>query len=70
MRTKILMTFFYIMLAICVLSLVFFIFTLLQPGKYGLALWGSSIGYISAIIMVILMFIKKKWDKQDKSEQS
>lgn len=68
MRIKVLMTFFYIMLAIFVLSMVFFIFTLLQPGNYGYALVGTSIGYISAIIMIILLRIKKKWEEQDKSE--
>ena len=63
MRTKVLMTIFYIMLAIFVISMVFFIFTILQPGKYGMALWSNTIGYISAITMLILMSIKNKWDK-------
>ena len=68
MRTKVLMTIFYIMLAIFVISMVFFIFTILQPGKYGMALWSNTIGYISAITMLILMSIKNKWDKQDSDQ--
>ena len=59
------MTITYIMLAIFVLSMVFFIFTALQPGKYEMALWASTIGYISAIIIAILSVIKKKCNKQD-----
>ena len=69
MRTKVLMTFFYIMLAIAALSLVVFIFAALQPGKYELALICSTVGYISMIIMLILLAIKKRWGKQDSDQK-
>ncbi len=69
MRTKVLMTFVYIVLVIFAISLVFFIFSALQPGKYEMALICSTIGYISVLILVTLFAIKKRWDKQD-SEKS
>lgn len=69
MRTKVLMTFVYIVLVIFAISLVFFIFSALQPGKYEMALICSTIGYISVLILVTLFAIKKRWNKQD-SEKS
>ena len=65
MRTKVLMTFVYIMLAIYAICLVVFIFAALQPGKYELALISSTAANISALIMIILFAVKKKYDKQD-----
>ena len=65
MRTKILMTFFYIMLLIFIISMGLFIFAALEPGKYEMGLWCSTVGYVSGIIMVVLLAIKRKREKQE-----
>ena len=65
MRTKVLMTFVYILTAIFAISMVIFIFSALQPGKYELAVVCSTVGYVCAVIIAILSVIKGRRDKQD-----
>ncbi len=65
MRTKVLMTFVYIFLAIFVISMILFIFALFQPVINKLADVSLNIGYISMVIMFTLIAVKRKWEKQD-----
>lgn len=68
MRTKVLMTFVYIFLAIFVISMIIFIFALFQPVINKLADVSLNIGYISMVIMFTLIAVKRKWEKQDSDQ--
>ena len=69
MRTKVLMIFVYIFLAIFVLNMTVFFFALSQLGIDDLTNACLNIGYISLVIMFTLIAVKRKWDKQDSDQK-
>ena len=70
MRTKVLMTFVYILLVVCAVSIVFFICNAFDSNKHGLVIAYSITASVSCVIIVTLLAFKKKWKKQDSDQET